>query len=147
MKVLKKSLVIGTSSVMALSGIGGVAFAATQSNSGQDVPMAEEQAAQQIDGVEAVQVDQVIGEFAYTQAEVTANDVIKKNLGDASQYLCGSRPVAEGEASVESWEISVNGRSVIRLAQRSKNLLKKKAHRRSLWAVRALATPQMGAQA
>ena len=108
MKALKKTLVMGTSSIMALSGMGGVALAATQADIDQPAASVEDQAQQAVQS-DVVQVSQVIGEFAFTQSEATANDVIKKNLGEASKYLCGARPVAEDVAAVEDWEITVNG--------------------------------------
>ena len=108
MKALKKTLVIGTSSIMALSGMGGVALAATQADVDQPTASAEEQNQQSAES-NVVQVSQVIGEFAFTQGETTANDVIKKNLGDASKYLCGAHAVADAEEPVEDWTISVSG--------------------------------------
>ena len=110
MKALKKTLVIGASSLMALSGMGGVALAATQADAPEPTAPAQEEGEQQTAASsDIVQVSEVVGQFAFTQAEVTANDTIKKNLGDASQYLCGARPSGGGTQAAEDWSISVDG--------------------------------------
>lgn len=110
MKALKKTLVVGTSSIMALSGAGGVALAATQTEEAAPDVSAMEEATQQALASQAIRVDQVIGEFAFTQVEVAANDVIKKNIGEASKYLCGANVLAgEAEDAVQDWQISVSG--------------------------------------
>lgn len=109
MKALKKTLVIGTSSIMALSGMGGVALAATQADGDQPAASTEEQTVSQASETGTVQIDRVIGEFAYTQTEVMSNDVIKKNLGEASKHLCGANLASDAEVSAEDWTVSVGG--------------------------------------
>lgn len=109
MKALKKTLAIGTGTLVALSGASGMALAVAHSGDEQQSASADERVSQDVYVVEAVQVESVIGEFAYTQDEVTPTETIRKNIGEASKYLCGARPAAEGEAAVEDWEITVNG--------------------------------------
>ncbi len=112
MDALKKTLAMGASSILAVTGMGGVALAATDSTETQSA--SDAQATAQQEGVSVddfiVRMDKVEGEFAFTQSEVTSNDDIKKNLGEASRYLCGANPTGDGEAvSVEDWSITVQG--------------------------------------
>lgn len=112
MDALKKTLAMGASSILAVTGMGGVALAATGS---ADAPSASDaQAVEQQEGASAddfvVRMDRVEGAFSYTQAEVTSNADIKKNLGEASAYLCGANPMGDREAaSLEDWSIAVQG--------------------------------------
>ena len=113
MSTLKKTLVVGTSSVLALAGVGGgIAVAAPGLGAQQDAP---EATAQQASGAYAktdiVTLDVVEGQFAFTQGEVSSNEDIMKNLG-ASKYLCGARPAGEASAvdvAPEDWQIAIGG--------------------------------------
>lgn len=112
MDTLKKTLAMGASSLLAVAGMGGVALAATAPAEVQ--PASDAQAAQQQEGGSAddfvVRMDKVEGAFSYTQSEVTSNADIKKNLGEASAYLCGANPMGDGEAvAAEDWSIAVQG--------------------------------------
>ena len=102
MDALKKTLAMGASSILAVTGMGGVALAATDSTETQSA--SDAQAMEQQEGVSAddfiVRMDKVEGEFAFTQSEVTSNDDIKKNLGEASRYLCGANPTGDGEGRI-----------------------------------------------
>ena len=112
MDTLKKTLAMGASSILAVTGMGGVALAATAPTEAQ--PATGAQAAEQQESASVddfvVRMDKVEGEFSFTQSEVTSTDDIKKNLGEASAYLCGANPMGDGEAStVEDWSIAVQG--------------------------------------
>lgn len=112
MDALKKTFAIGASSVLAVTGMGGVALAATASTEAQPASGAQAVERQEDGSVDdfVVRMDKVEGEFSFTQSEVTSNDDIRKNLGEASAYLCGANPVGDGEAeAVEDWSIAVQG--------------------------------------
>lgn len=109
MKALKKTLAIGAGSLMVLSSMGTVELAVAHSSDEQPSASVDERASQDTYTVETVRADSVVGEFAYTQDEVTPNEAIKKNLGEASRYLCGASAAAEGEQGVEDWVIAVGG--------------------------------------
>lgn len=111
MNNLKKTLVLGASSVLALTGVGGGIATAipdqdAAQNSGDETVQSASSALAKTD---IVTLDVVEGEFAYTQSAVSTNEEIKNNIG-ASQYLCGARPSGEASAvSAEDWQISVGG--------------------------------------
>ena len=110
MNNVKKTLVLGTSSVLALSGIGGgVAMAMTQPDDQREVAAAtqiEEKNANE----DIVRLTSVRGTFSFDQTSVSSIQDIKKNLGEASKYLCGARPTTSDYAvSAEDWKIEVNG--------------------------------------
>lgn len=112
MDALKKTLAMGASSILAVTGMGGVALAATAPTEAQfasGTQTVEQQEGASIDDF-VVRMDKVEGEFSFTQSEVTSNDDIKKNLGEASAYLCGANPTGGGETvAVEDWSIAVQG--------------------------------------
>lgn len=111
MSTLKKTLVLGASSLVALAGVGGgIAVAAPDLGAQQQGP---EAASQNQDGAyektDIVTLDVVEGQFAFTQGEVSSNEDIQKNIG-ASQYLCGARPTGEASAPApEDWQIAIGG--------------------------------------
>lgn len=111
MDALKKTLAMGASSMLAVAGMGGVALAATaptEVQPGSDAQAVEQESGSAEDFV--VRMDKVEGRFSYTQSEVTSNDDIKKNLGEASKYLCGANPMdAEEAVTAEDWSIAVQG--------------------------------------
>lgn len=113
MSTLKKTLVLGTSSVLALAGMsGGIAVAATDAGPQQDaLEEASHDASATYAKTDIVTLDVVEGQFAFAQNEASSNEDIRKNLG-ASKYLCGARPTGEASASdvaPEDWAISVGG--------------------------------------
>ena len=111
MSTLKKTLVVGTSSVLALAGVGGgIAVAAPSLGAQQDAPEAASQTeASAYEKTDIVTLDVVEGQFAYSQSETSSNEDIQKNIG-ASQYLCGARPTGEASAvSAEDWQIAIGG--------------------------------------
>lgn len=62
----------------------------------------------------AIQQDEVVGTFSYTQLEVSSNEWIARRLGDSSKYLCGSQSSSgqtEAEESVDAqdWLLEVTG--------------------------------------
>lgn len=108
MSNLKKTVVIGTSSLLALTGMGGVALAAQPSDVPQDSSeaAASHEVSTSSDIIRHACVD---GQFTYNQTEVASNEVIQKNLGNASQHLCGARPVGEPTVAAEDWAIEIKG--------------------------------------
>lgn len=109
MKALEKALAVGAGSLAVLSGAGAVEFAVAHPGDERlDLPV-DECVSRDTYIVETVRSDSVVGEFAYTQDEVTPNETIKKNLGEASQYLCGADVATEGRQAAEDWVITVGG--------------------------------------
>ena len=112
MNTLKKTFAVGASSLLAITGVSGVALAATQD--GGEPAQASDQATVESHEVSTddfiVSLDVVEGDFSYTQSEVTSNEEIQKNIGEASAYLCGANPSGDdSEAAVEDWAIAVQG--------------------------------------
>ncbi len=115
METMKKTVMLGASAVLALSGTGGVMLSAASADE-VSVESSDATAIQNVtDGVAAIQVvmlDKVAGEFSFTQQQTNSIADIKKNLGETAKYLCGSRGAGEeGQlaASAEDWQITVNG--------------------------------------
>lgn len=110
MSTLKKTLVVGTSSVLALAGMGGGIAVASPDADAQLAPEAASQSENTAyQKTDIVTLDVVEGDFSYTQTEVSSNEDIQKNIG-ASQYLCGARPTGEASAiAPEDWEITIGG--------------------------------------
>lgn len=110
MSTLKKTLAVGASSILAITGASGVALAAVQADA---QPASDSQAIAENESVSTedfiVRMDKVEGDFSFTQSEVTSNEDIKKNIGEASAYLCGANPTGDDAASAEDWSISVGG--------------------------------------
>ena len=112
MDTLKKTLAMGASSILAVTGMGGVALAATASTEAQ--PVSDPQAVERQEGGSVndfiVRMDKVGGEFSFTQSKVTSTDDIIRNLGEASAYLCGANPMGDEKAvAIEDWSIAVQG--------------------------------------
>lgn len=113
MSTLKKTFVLGTSSVLALAGMGGgIAMAATDAGPQQDaLEAASRDASASYAKTDIVTLDVVEGQFAFSQSEASSNEDIQKNLG-ASRYLCGARPTGEASAAdvaPEDWQIAIGG--------------------------------------
>ena len=112
MHTLKKTLVLGTTSVLALSGmtVGGVALAANQDSEAADqqVAIAENHAYYKTD---IVTLDAVQGDFSYTQSEVSSNEDVAA-VAKGSKYLCnGQAQNANDDSTLAAdWEITVQGK-------------------------------------
>lgn len=111
MSTLKKTLVLGTSSVLALSSMTvGVAVAA----SADDAPSAAAPAAQEENSAylktDIVKTDTVQGDFAFTQNEVSSTAAIKA-AANASKYICNATGHLAKDDSVlsEDWKIAIQG--------------------------------------
>lgn len=112
MSTLKKTLVLGTSSMLALAGIGSgfaVAAPASESTGDASIDTTEAQAQETYLKTDIVTTDVVAGNFDYTQSEVSSTDELRAVAG-ASKYLCGARPVGDaGSLSAHDWVIEVKG--------------------------------------
>ena len=74
---LKKTLILGTSSALALSGMAsGFAVAATADNDAAQTPIAADAAKSTFFKTDIVTMEIVPGEFAYTQNEVSSNAAV-----------------------------------------------------------------------
>ncbi len=109
MSAIKKTIVLGASSVLALAGVGS-SFAVASPSPEVSAPDAVENARQETyEKTDIVSTDVVSGKFAYTQSEVSSNDDLKAVAG-ASKYLCGARPAGDaGSLSAHDWVIEVRG--------------------------------------
>ncbi len=110
MSTLRKTLSIGTGSILALSGIGaGIAMHVADADAQQPEQEAAQEDSSAYYKTDIVTLDTVEGSFSYTQDEVSSNEDIKSSLG-ASQYLCGARPSGEESAlDASEWKISIGG--------------------------------------
>ncbi|WP_283169676.1 molybdopterin-dependent oxidoreductase [Curtanaerobium respiraculi] len=108
---MKKTLVAGTSAVFALASMGGAALATASPSSEENAtsPATAESMNAASARSDLVQLDQVNGTFNYTQGEVTDSAIVKRDLGEAAQYLCGAHGVNMEATNPGSWEITVNG--------------------------------------
>lgn len=109
MKHATKAAVIGASSLLAAGAVAIPAIATTQADNTAQ-PAAQEQAHATAADSATVYLPVVDGQFAFTQGEASSNDEIRRHIGDASKYLCGSNLVNRaGETSAEDWQIRVGG--------------------------------------
>lgn len=111
MSTFKKTVLLGATSVLALSGMAsGVAVAAVP---GDDVPAtpAAEAANTAYHKTDIVTVEAVPGLFAFTQDEVSSNDVIA-SIAKAAQFMCNSQGhLAKDDSTLpENWEIEFTGK-------------------------------------
>ncbi len=113
MSTLKKTLILGTTSALALSGMAsGIAVAAPAE---EDVPagsaVAADAGAETYYKTDIVTLDVVPGEFSYTQDEIDPTSVIKA-IADASSYLCNDQGhMAKDDSTLaEDWSIDVVGK-------------------------------------
>lgn len=112
MSTLKKTLILGTTSALALSGMAtNVALAATTDGDTDVQPIITSDAnSESYYKTDIVKLDVVPGEFSYTQTEASANSVISA-IANASQYLCGANGhmVKDDSTLPENWEVNVQG--------------------------------------
>lgn len=113
---LRKTMALGASAALALTGTGASIAGAFSGAAGEPVAhdaasaveaTAEQSAAWQ--KTDVVTLDLVEGSFTFTQSAVAANEEIARNMS-AAQYLCGARPAGEASSiAAEDWQISVGG--------------------------------------
>lgn len=108
MDTTKKTLALGTGTLLALSGAGlGWVTTIQQADAAQpESPAAEAHVASTVSTT--VELDHVQGAFSYTQTEVDSNDIIKQNISNAARYLCGANQPGE-PVDVAQWQITVDG--------------------------------------
>lgn len=114
MSTLKKTLAIGTTSALALTGmIGGVAVSTQTAIAGepdQDPSYGTQDQNEAYYDTDIVTLDVVPGTFAFTQQEVSDNSVISAISG-AAKYLCNVQGhLAKDDSTLpEDWSISISG--------------------------------------
>lgn len=111
MSTLKKTLILGTSSALALSGMAsGFAIAATADDGATQSPISSEAAKDSYYKTDIVMMEAVPGEFAYTQTEVSSNAAVAA-VANAAKYLCNAQGhLAKDDSTLpENWEITVDG--------------------------------------
>lgn len=101
----RKAVVAGTSALLAVG--------ATQAPAPAPAPAPEAAVAAEAQVVSAdsasVYLPSVDGTFAFTQIEASSSDEIRKHIGDAAKYLCGSTLVNREGTSAQDWQIEVGG--------------------------------------
>ena len=110
MSTLKKTLILGTTSALALSGMAaGVSVAAPLDDAPSDQAVAQE-ANSAYYKTDIVRPTVVAGTFAFTQTEVSPSPVISA-ITKASRYLCNSQGhmVKDDSALPENWTIQIKG--------------------------------------
>lgn len=110
MKTIKKSLALGASAALAISGMGTTFALAATDGSGVDIAKAGVESNHN-ESVSAVVTEaKVDGLFSFTQAEVATNQELATRLASASKYLCGSQVLEANQAAApENWELIVSG--------------------------------------
>lgn len=111
MTYLKKTLAVGTGSLLVVAGMGSTALTIAQA---QEAPaqdtVAQEQAHAVSQDTFIVKKDVVEGVFAFSQTAVSPLDSIRKNIGEASKYLCGAKGATQSESvSAADWTITFEG--------------------------------------
>lgn len=112
MSTLKKTLLLGTTSALALSGMAGsFAVAATPDTDTQEAPVAAESQDAAYYKTDIVTIDDVQGTFAFTQNEVSSNATFS-NMAEASAYMCNSQGhlVKDDSTLSEDWAITISGK-------------------------------------
>lgn len=110
----RKAIVAGTSALLAVGAVAVPAIAATQAPAPAPAPEAAataETTDAQVAAADSASVylPSVDGTFAFTQTEVSSSDEIRKHIGDAAKYLCGSTLVNREGTSAQDWQIEVGG--------------------------------------
>ena len=102
-----QAIAAGASSLLA---IGAVALPAIASTS-NEAPTADITAAtaETTSSSASVYLPVVNGQFAYTQSEVSSNEEIRKHIGDAATYLCGSGLTPPAAVAPEDWQVHIGG--------------------------------------
>lgn len=111
MSTLKKTLALGTTSALALSGMtAGVAVAAPADDAVSVDPIFASEEASAYYKTDIVTLDTVQGDFAFTQGEVSSNKTIA-SIANASKYLCNAAGhLAKDDSTLaEDWQIAVRG--------------------------------------
>ena len=101
MSTLKKTLVVGTSSVLALAGVGGgIAVAAPSLGAQQDAPEAASQTeASAYEKTDIVTLDVLEGQFAYSQSETSSKMCIRDSGRTAPSSARRRCRAAKGRAA------------------------------------------------
>ena len=112
MATVKKTIALGASAAMILSGMGATfAMADPAGDYGQYASAARESTVREgREGGVAPMPKAVIGEFAFCQTEVVTNKELAARLAGTSKYLCGSQFIEHNQgAAPEDWEFVVMG--------------------------------------
>lgn len=112
MSTFKKTVLLGTTSVLALSGMAsGVAVAAVPGDDAPAAPAAAEAQNAAWHKTDIVTVEAVPGLFEFTQNEVSSNDVIA-SIAKAAQFMCNSQGhlVKDDSTLSGNWEIAFTGK-------------------------------------
>ena len=107
---LKKTVALGASAVMVLSGIGSSIAVADPSGKPAFTPVSDEERALGGKATNVVLSGKAAGIFSFTQGEVVSNSELGFRLATASKHLCGSQ-MLEGDqgGAAEDWELVVEG--------------------------------------
>lgn len=109
-KVNGTSLAIAAGSSLLIAGMGaGALTALADAAPSPDVAPAQAEAVVQVAANDVAEVPVVLGDFSFTQSEVTPTEDIARRIGGAPQYLCGSTVQTGTDVSAEDWVISVGG--------------------------------------
>lgn len=111
MSTLKKTVLLGTTSVLALGGMtAGVAQAAEPADVAAD-PVAAETHDGAYYKTDIVTLEAVPGAFDFVQNELSPNEVLA-NIAKSAKFLCNSQGHLAKDDSVldEDWEIAVSGK-------------------------------------
>lgn len=113
MSTLKKTVLLGTTSVLALSGMaGGIAVAAVPDGAAAATePTAAEAHDASYYKTDIVTLETVPGAFEFVQNEISPNETFA-NMAKAAQFLCGShaKVIDDDSALADDWQIAINGK-------------------------------------
>ena len=112
MATVKKTIALGASAAMALSGLGATfAMANPGDPDGQSAGAAQKSTTMEMREGDIVPMPKaVIGEFTFCQTEVATNEELAARLAGASKYLCGSQLVEQNQGvAPEEWEFAITG--------------------------------------
>lgn len=111
MTLLKKTLAVGTGSLMVVAGLGSTVLATTQAvadSAEGNSPQTQENTVSKETSI--VKKEVVEGTFSFNQTTVSSLDSIRKNIGEASSYLCGTEGAqSEENTAAQDWSISFTG--------------------------------------
>lgn len=110
MSTFKKTVLLGTTSVLAVRHGAGVAVAAVPGDDAPAAPAAAEAQNAAYHKTDIVTVEAVPGLFEFTQNEVSSNDVIA-SIAKAAQFMCNSQGhlVKDDSTLADNWEIAFTG--------------------------------------
>lgn len=150
MSKLQKTFAVGASSLLAVGGVAGAVMTVPQADAsqiGDETTAASEAPANEVIDTGVVYLQNVEGDFQFTQEQANSNQEIKKLIGDASKYMCQNKAVNDEVTMAEDWTITIQGDVANTITANYEELLNSDEVQKVLMACICKANPADGAAA